>query len=290
MQLSRPASHVRPIVLGIVLGVTAWCTTPTAGAQGSQTDDHAGVLIQGRDLAMFGGATAATIALAPFDTRIARMFSDSGFHARHPGLETAAKRGSVVTETVLMGAGATVWGIARLRHDAGTADVAFHTAESVASAAMFIQVIRGALGRARPYVIDDVGEKKDADPFDFELLHGFTSFNYRSFPSMHAMASFAAATALTQEMRWRGTRHRAVIAPLLYTAATIPPVARMYLDEHWASDIAMGIFLGIFAGQKVVGYSHAHPDNRVDREFLKPDLRAGISWDARGASLFVSPF
>jgi membrane-associated phospholipid phosphatase len=248
------------------------------------------VLIEGRDLALLGGATAGTAALSLFDVRIAHAFGDSGFHSRHPGLTTAAKRASLVTETTLMLTGGAVWAIGRINDDDGTADVALHTTVSIASAAMVIQVVRGALGRARPYVLDDVGERRDTDPYDFEPLHGFTSFNYRSFPSMHAMASFAAVTALTQEMRRRETPHRQVLGPVLYAAAAVPPLARMYLDEHWASDIAMGIFLGVLSGQKVVNYSHDHPDNRVDREFLKPGFRATVMHDARGFSLSVMPF
>jgi membrane-associated phospholipid phosphatase len=147
----------------------------------------------------------------------------------------------------------------------------------VASGAAFIQVIRGIAGRARPYVVEDSGEVRDSNPYDFELLHGFRSFSYRSFPSMHAMASFAAATALSEEMRIHRTRYREVVSPLLYVAAAASPAARMYLDEHWASDIALGVFLGVFAGQKVVNYSHAHSQTPVDRFLLKRETKIGFS-------------
>jgi membrane-associated phospholipid phosphatase len=247
-------------------------------------------LITGRDLGLVFGATAAAAALSRLDVPVARAFGDSAFHARHPGLTMTAKRASIVTETVLMLTGGTVYGIARLRHDDPTAEVALHTTESVLGAALFIQVVRGVLGRARPYVVNEVGERRDVDPYDFRPLHGFTSFNYRSFPSMHAMASFAVATALTQEMRLRDTPHRQVLSPLLYAGATMPALARLYLDEHWASDIAMGAFLGVFAGQKVVLYSHDHPDNRFDRALLGPRMNVGVAYDARGVSLFASPF
>jgi membrane-associated phospholipid phosphatase len=257
---------------------------------GAQTPEQpSAVLITGRDLGLVAEATVGAALVSRFDVPVARMFADSGFHYRHPGFATAAKRASFVTETVLMLTGGTVYGVARLRHDDATADVALHTTESVLSAALFIQVVRGALGRARPYVIDEVGEKRDADPYDFEPLHGFTSFNYRSFPSMHAMASFAVATALTQEMRVRGTPHRQVVSPLLYAGATMPALARLYLDEHWTSDIVMGVFLGIFAGQKVVLYSHDHPDNRVDRALLRPRMGIGLTHDVRGLSFFAGP-
>jgi membrane-associated phospholipid phosphatase len=267
--------------------VAAGLPSPRAVAQAPE--QSSAVLITGRDLWLVAGATTGAALISRFDVPLARAFADSGFHARHPALTTTAKRASLVTETVLMAAGGAVYGIARLRHDDATADVAWHTTESVLSAALFIQVVRGALGRARPYVIDDEGEKKDADPYDFELLHGFTSFNYRSFPSMHAMASFAVATALTQEMRVRGTPNRQVLSPLLYAGAAVPPLARLYLDEHWTSDIVMGVFLGVFAGQKVVSYSHEHPDNRVDRALLRPRMGLGFTHDARGLSFLVAP-
>ena len=242
-----------------------------------------------RDAAILGGATVGAAAVSLFDVRIARFFAETSLHKQHR-FQVVAKRTSLVTETLLMLSGTGVWALARLGHSSGTADVALHTTESVASGAAFIQVIRGIGGRARPYVVNDSGEARDSDPYDFELLKGFTSFDYRSFPSMHAMASFAAATALSQEMRLRNTRGRQLLSPMLYVAATASPAARLYLDEHWASDIALGAFLGIYAGQKVVIYSHEHPQSRVDRFFLKPRSRVGVVIDAGGASLRVWPF
>ena len=272
--------------VGLLLA--AGITTRSLCAQSAETPS--GAVITHRDIGLLGGATLGAAAVSLVDVRIARAFGNSAFHRRHPRFTTAANRASLVTETALMLTGGAVYGVARIRHDDGTADVALHTTESVAAAAAFIQVVRGALGRARPYVVDEAGEIRDGDPYDFQPMHGFTSFNYRSFPSMHAMASFAVATALTQEMRQRDTPHRAVVSPLLYAGAAVPALARMYLDEHWTSDILMGAFLGVFSGQKVVSYSHAHPDNRVDREFLGPRMNVWLVHDGHGLSLMVSPF
>jgi membrane-associated phospholipid phosphatase len=274
-------------VMVAALGAAMFFSAPLKPlqAQGSA------VLLEGRDLRLLAGATIASAAMIAIDTRVANFMSDSGFHARHPGFRSAALGASHSTETVLMITGGLVWGIGRLNDDRGTADVAFHTTEAIATTAMVIQVVRGALGRGRPYVVDDDnGEKRNGDPREFKFLRGFTSYNYRSWPSMHAMASFAAASALAQEMRVRDTPHRSVIAPALYTAAAMPALARMYLDEHWTSDIAMGVFLGVFAGQKAVLYSHAHPDNKVDRRFLKPSVRATFTHDARGLSFSILPY
>ena len=278
-------SRQRALVLALSLSGTA-----VVPARAQSAAQPSGVVITGRDLDVIAGATLGTAALTRLDVPVARFFGDSAFHARHPGFTTAAKRASLVTETVLMLTGGTVYGIARLRRDDGTADVALHATESVASAALFIQVVRGALGRARPYVSDSATRPRDSDPYDFQPLHGFTSFDYRSFPSMHAMASVAVAAALSTEMRQRATPHRAVISPLLYVGAAMPALARLYLDEHWASDIALGAFLGAFAGQKVVDYSHEHPDNRIDRKLLGRRMSLGFTSGARGLSFFASPF
>ena len=267
-----------------------WLASSAAMAQ-APSNQSSGVLLTGRDLRLLAGATAASAALSALDSRIARTFDDSGFHARHPGFKVAANRASLVTETALMITGGIVYGIARRTHDDGTADVALHTTEGIASTAMVIQVVRGLLGRGRPYVVDDDnGEARNGDPHEFKFLRGFTSYNYRAWPSMHAMASFATASALATEMRRRDTPHRAVLAPMLYSAAAMPSLARMYLDEHWASDIAMGVFLGVFGGQKAVNYSHDHPDNYVDRKLLRPGVRATLTFDDHGMTFSVLPF
>ena len=289
MNSGRSIGLRRISALGLLAGALLLHGAPACLRAQEHTGGSA-VVITGHDLGLVAGATVATALLSRVDVPVAHFFGDSSFHARHGGFTTAAKRASWVTETALMLTGGTVYGIARLRRDDGTADVALHATESVASAALFIQVVRGVLGRARPYVIDDAGERRDTDPYDFQPLHGFTSFNYRSFPSMHAMASVAVAAALSTEMQRRDTPHRQVISPLLYAGAAVPALARMYLDEHWASDIALGAFLGAFAGQKVVSYSHEHPDNRIDRAFLGRRVSVGLTSSGSGLSLFVSPF
>ena len=278
----------RGLALSLLIAMSAGVVPPSR-AQTPITPSGGAPVFTGRDAAILAGGTLGSAAISLFDVRVARFVADSSLHRRHR-FQVIAKRTSFVTETLLMLTGTGVWALARLGHSPATADVALHTTESVASGAAFIQVIRGIGGRARPYVVSGPGETGDSDPYDFEWFKGFTSFDYRSFPSMHAMASFAAATALSQEMRISNTRGRQILSPALYIAATGSPAARLYLDEHWASDIALGAFLGIYAGQKVVLYSHHHARTPVDRLFLKPRSRVGIVISASGASLQVLPF
>ena len=243
-----------------------------------------------RDLVVISAATAGSALLSLADVPIARSIGDTLLHARHSGFGTAATRASFVTETVLMVTGGVVYVVARREENEAAADIALHSTISVLSAATFIQVVRGIAGRARPYVVDQNGHSRDNDPYDFKLFHGFTSFDYRSFPSMHAMASFAVASALSQEMRVRHTPGRDVISPALYAGAAMPALARLYMNEHWASDIALGVFLGVFSGQKVVQYTHSHPNNWLDRNFLAPRATGTVSVGAGGLSFGVVPF
>jgi hypothetical protein len=130
-----------PWLRGLALAIAlSGAVSPVARAQSAA--QPSAVVITGRDLGITAGATLGAAALSRLDVPVARFFGDSAFHARHPGFTTAAKRASVVTETVLMLTGGTVYGIARLRHDDGTADVALHGTESVLFPALFIQVIR----------------------------------------------------------------------------------------------------------------------------------------------------
>ena len=57
-------------------------------------------------------------------------------------------------------------------------------------------------------------------------------------------------------------------APLLYGFAMIPGLTRMYLNQHWASDVVAGAFIGQFIGHRVVHYAHTHQRTKLDRALL----------------------
>jgi len=115
--------------------------------------------------------------------------------------------------------------------------------------------------RARPYV-----DTISPNPDDFQLLRGFKrGESYRSFPSGHTLAAFAAAAAVSAETsRWWSWASY-TIGPLMYGGAAAVGVSRMYNNRHWASDVILGAALGTFAGTKVVRYHATHPGNRIDK-------------------------
>jgi membrane-associated phospholipid phosphatase len=225
-----------------------------------------------RDLAYSGAAIVGSAAVSIYDRRVARWSRGSGVQgdsSRHD-LVSALTR---VNETPLTIAAAAAYGIGRLAGSRTTADVGLHTFEALVLTTGVSEVIRGVLGRTRPRAAPN-------EPFDFEPGSGFTNFDTRSYPSLHTSAAFATATALVGEIRERRPEATRYAAPLLYTAAMVPGLTRIYLDQHWASDVVAGAFVGALLGSRVVSYAHSHERSKLDRALLglsaMPDGRGGV--------------
>lgn len=81
-------------------------------------------------------------------------------------------------------------------------------------------------------------------------LGPFKSFKSTSFPSGHAMRSFALATTVAgfyPEKKWVGL--------VSYSLATMTSLGRVVSKEHWASDVIVGAALGYFIGRGVVKFN-----------------------------------
>lgn len=259
-------------------GVVLCLAVRLAGAQADTTPPK--TFFTPRDAAVAGVFFAASAGLSYFDARIARNFRDTTyFHVR-----VGAKLDDFFThinETTLTVGGLAVWGVAKLTKQETVADIAFHTAESVAAASLTAQVIRGPLGRTRPKDAKDPYN----DQYEFHFMQGFSHFQQRSFPSIHSSSGFAAAAALSEEVNMRAPAARWWLGVPLYALAATPGLSRMYLGQHWASDIFSGAFIGAFYGRRIVQYSHAHPTTRVDRIFLGTVKGAQLNFTPGGAQI-----
>lgn len=213
-----------------------------------------------RDAALAAGFLGAAAGLSVFDRRIERSFQDTtNAHVRWG--RATDKIFTRINESTLTVGGLLAWGIGTLAHAPAVADIGLHTSEAVAGASITSQLIRGPLGRSRP-------ERADYDdPYDFHWFQGFTHFDYRSFPSIHSSSAFAAASVWVAETQYRAPRATWIVAPLAYSFALTPGLARMYLGEHWASDIFAGAFMGTFYGWRVVRYTHTHSTPRLNQIF-----------------------
>lgn len=224
-----------------------------------------------RDLWKSAAILGAAVAVAPFDERIAHWFT------RDSANYDLASSLTWINEQPLTIAAVATYGIGRLTHNETIADVGLHTTESLVLTVGLAELIRGPVGRLRPRVSPD-------DAFHFEPGKGFTDFAARSFPSIHAAVAFATASSLVGELKIRKPGAVKYAKPILYTAALIPGFTRMTLNQHWASDVVAGTFMGTLLGSKVVEYAHTHQRNKLDRALLG----AAIVPTRNGAAASVS--
>jgi membrane-associated phospholipid phosphatase len=237
----------------------------TAHAERHQT------LFTYRDAILAGGFVGLTVAMFALDRHIAdQIHQDSTFNGftqkSAVGFETISSPGAYV-----IGGGLYLYG--RLAKKPNLTDLAWHGTEAVLMANAVTGLLKGTLGRARPFV------SNDTNPRDFRFGGGFSTSDRQSFPSGHTTTAFAAAAAVTSEIRRLHPKALPYVATVMYGGATLVGLSRMYHNKHWASDVALGAAVGTFSGLKVVRYSHAHPDNKLDHWILRtvvaPDGHGG---------------
>ena len=234
-----------------------------------------------RDAALAGGFVGLTVAMFPVDRHIAKQLQNPNTQANKffdrsaTGVELISSPGAFII-------GGGMYAIGRLTHHRTLADIGWHGTEAVLLSSAVTGLLKASLGRARPFV------SSDTNPHDFKFGGGFGNADRQSFPSGHTTTAFAAASAVTSEMRRLDPHSVYYVAPVLYGGAALVGLSRMYHNKHWASDVVLGAAVGTFSGLKVVRYSHTHPDNKLDRWMLHlavapaPDggLALGMTWPA----------
>jgi membrane-associated phospholipid phosphatase len=278
----RPRRRLRAAATAITLGA---CLAGPAmlGAQAPiptrlDTTSHAPApLFTRRDAYIAAGFTVGTIALFPLDRHVALRLQDSTaqanrfFHHAATGLEVFTSPGALAI-------GGSLYAVGRIGHYQRVADLGLHGTEAIVLATVVTGALKGAAGRARPFVVNDT------NPRNFKFGRGFTKDGYTSFPSGHTTTAFAAASAVTEETSRWWPRSTWYIAPVMYGGATLVGLSRMYHNKHWASDVILGAGIGTFSGLKVVQYQHSHPRSRLDRWLLGttvgPDGAGGalVAW------------
>ncbi len=221
-------------------------------------------LFTAKDAWLGAAFVAGTIAMFPLDKRLAQHLTNPGAQANKffansaKGLESFTSPGAYFI-------GGGLYLIGRIGKFDRVADLGWHGTEAILVSDALTVLLKGSLGRARPYV------SADTNPRDFKPFKGFSSSDRQSFPSGHTQTAFAAAAAVTAETgRW-WPKSTYVIGPVMYTGASLVGLSRMYHNKHWASDVVLGAAIGTFSGQKVVQYSHSHT-TAIDRVLLHTAL------------------
>lgn len=257
-------------VLAPSLATAQQAQTDTTGVKPSQEP-----LFTSRDALYAGGFALATIALFPLDKHIAQNLQDE-HNQSNRFLHHQATNFRLIAQPGAFAIGGALYLGGRLAHNERMADLGLHGTEAIAVGLGVTAAIKGAAGRARPYLGTD-------SPHNFKLFRGFSKgSDYESFPSGHTLTGFAAAAAVTAETHRWWPHSTWYIAPVMYGGATLIGMSRMYNNKHWASDVMMGAAIGTFAGRKVVQYHHSHPKNRIDRWLLgatiAPNSGGGLSF------------
>jgi membrane-associated phospholipid phosphatase len=100
---------------------------------------------------------------------------------------------------------------------------------------LLAQIFKNLITSPRPKLFFTAGQYNS-------FFDGITLANYSSFPSGHTASAFAAATVLALTMRNKKGQ-----LPLLMAAALVG-YSRIYLAQHFLTDVMVGAFFGITAG------------------------------------------
>jgi membrane-associated phospholipid phosphatase len=224
-----------------------------------------GPLFTYRDALLAGGFLVAGRLVYPLDEYYAQRLQDSSTQANSK-LQALA---TVVTTTVAPGSlyiGGGMYAVGRIAKNRKLASLGLHGTEALLVGEAVAVVIKNVVGRQRPYVAP-------RDARSYQLLRGFrSSGDFRSFPSGHTVAAFAAAAAVTAETSRNAPNTTWIVAPIMYGGAALAGVSRMYNNQHWASDVVIGAAIGTFAGLKIVRFHDSRPRSGVDRIFLTATL------------------
>ena len=206
---------------------------------------------------VLGGVAAGIGGLALLDDGIQTLFQKNRDHSKDDIADSLETLGSFGTVTIGNLALISTGWLFR-NHEAG--NKLLHTALVSFEAQLFADSIAGmtkfAVGRNRP----DEGQGSDS----FKPFHEFD----RSFPSSHAARTFAVAAVFAD-------RYEQPIPFLAYTAATLISLERIYVNEHFASDVFAGAVLGFSLG-KVLSWRHKDENRRWTVLPFAPNGRGGL--------------
>ena len=229
-------------------------------------------LLKGADALLVLGFTAAAFAISPADKYVTQRLQDPARQSNrilHKGATVFRLLGDPGSLVV----GGVTYAIGRARGSRRAEDIGLHSVESVLLAGAITGATKMIAGRARPY-------KDTANSRNFGFLRGFQGTEYQSFPSGHTTAAFAFASILSAETSHWWPKSKWPLGTVFYSGAALTGVSRIYNQFHWTSDVVAGAAIGTITGIKVYRYTHSHPNNRIDKYFLRAGVQMspGTGW------------
>jgi membrane-associated phospholipid phosphatase len=201
---------------------------------------------------LFGAATTVLIAT---DRDTSTIFENSKSQVRWA--QHISNIGSSYTLAAI-DAGFYAYGI--LRNDSKAREVAVLGGEALIDSLIVVEVLKLATGRNRP----------NAQHEPSQFFDGGSSF-----PSGHAIASWALASVVAHEYG-RGSK---IIPIVAYSLATLVSGARFAAQQHYASDILVGAGMGWFIGRFVYQTHMNHAIHKYG--WLRPQIRPEFNPSSR---------
>lgn len=197
-----------------------------------------------KDWTAFAGVAAATTLAFVYDDEIYdfidRTFVDEGWNTASKCTDVFGEEYFILPSVALTYAIGAIDKNQRLKNMSLAALQSFVYAE-VAAAGLKVLTCR-----VRPSTVN--GQQSTVNSQDW--LGPFKSLESTSFPSGHAMRSFALATTVSgfyPDKKWVGA--------LSYSLAAATSLGRVVGKDHWASDVVVGAALGYFIGRGVVMFN-----------------------------------
>ena len=205
-----------------------------------------------KDWTAFAGVAAVTTLAFVYDDEIYNFidgtFADKGWNTASQCTDVFGEEYFILPSVALTYAISAINKDCRLRNMSLAALQSFVYAE-VASAGLKVLTCR-----MRPLEVNGqqstVNSLSQSQSQSQTWLGPFKSFESTSFPSGHAMRSFALAATVAgfyPEKKWVGI--------VSYSLATVTSVGRVISKEHWASDVIVGAAIGYFIGRGVVKFN-----------------------------------
>ena len=264
--------RIHAAVLGTSIALSSLTTAAAIQAQVAPDAQLPRVpLFTWNDAILAGTFVVGTVSLRRVDEKWAERLQNPQ-NQENRFLRDVAQTVTTITEpgSFIIGGSLYVIGRASKQHD--IADLGLHGTEAIIVGSAFATVLKGAFGRARPYVHPPT-DSTGFDPNSWSFGRGYTREQYRSFPSGHTVAAFAAAAAVSNEASRWWPHWKWLVGTAMYSGAAMVGISRMYDNKHWASDVMMGAAIGTFAGNKVVRYHHrTNPGNKFDKWLLSASV------------------
>lgn len=120
-----------------------------------------------------------------------------------------------------------------------TKKVAMESAKALIITAVFTKAVKTIVHRERPYQESPVDPDDSFNPFE-------THHQDDSFFSGHTATAFTLATILSQEYK-----EKKWVPYVTYGIASAVGYGRIYLDNHWTSDVIAGAIFGYYVGRVI---------------------------------------